>query len=166
MSRRVIYLPRLEVGFILIGLQVDQGREQEDHVAALIHNGGMAERAADLARQLVLDGFLGRIVPLQVVVAIGEVDVLLVEDGSPLEWCRMLGLASSAVAKLAVKGLYAGKLVLDLATMAIGLVLGIELVVGLVDPIRGAALPLANASCRLAAALIFVHVFVEVVAMS
>jgi len=157
---------RLEVGFVLIGLQMDQGREQEDHVASLIHNGGMAERAADLARQLVLDGLLGRIIPLQVVVAVGEVDVLLVEDGSPLEWCRMLGLASSAVAELAIKGLYARKLVLNLATMATGLVLDIELVVGFVDPVRGALLPLANASCRLAAALIFVHFFVEVVAMS
>jgi hypothetical protein len=33
----------------------------------------------------VLDRLLGRVVPLQVVVAVGEVDVFLVEDGSPLE---------------------------------------------------------------------------------
>jgi hypothetical protein len=35
----------------------------------------------------VLDGLLSRVVPLEIVVAIGEVDVVLVEDSGPLEWC-------------------------------------------------------------------------------
>jgi hypothetical protein len=35
----------------------------------------------------VLDGLLGRVVPLEIVVAVGEVDVVLVEDSGPLEWC-------------------------------------------------------------------------------
>jgi hypothetical protein len=45
----------------------------------------MAERAANFAGELVLDGLLGRIVPFEIVVAVGEVDVVFVEDGSPLE---------------------------------------------------------------------------------
>jgi hypothetical protein len=35
----------------------------------------------------VLGGFGGRVVPLEVVVAVLEVDVVFVEDGGPLEWC-------------------------------------------------------------------------------
>ena len=45
----------------------------------------MAVGAADLAWQLVLDRLIGRVVPLQIVVAVEEVDVVLVEDGGPLE---------------------------------------------------------------------------------
>jgi hypothetical protein len=45
----------------------------------------VAERTADLAGQLVLGGFGGRVVPLEVVVAVFEVDVVFVEDGGPLE---------------------------------------------------------------------------------
>jgi hypothetical protein len=47
----------------------------------------VAKGAADLARKLVLDGLLGRVVPLEVMVAVGEVDVILVEDSGPLEGC-------------------------------------------------------------------------------
>jgi len=64
---------------------VDQAREEQDHVPALVHNWTVAVVAADLARKLVLDGLVGRVVPLKVVVTVGEVDVILVEDGSPLE---------------------------------------------------------------------------------
>lgn len=31
-------------------------------------------------------GLLGALVPAEIVVAVGEVDVVLVEDGGPLEW--------------------------------------------------------------------------------
>lgn len=68
-------------------------------------------------------GFRGWVVPLEVVVAVFEVDVVLVEDGGPLEGCgwemlesaflitrslsrktrrTMLSLASGAMAQLAV----------------------------------------------------------------
>lgn len=80
-------LPRLEERLVLVRLEMDQAGEQQDHVASLIHDGAVAEGTAHLARQLVLDALLGWVVPLEAVVAIGEVDVLLVEDGSPLEWC-------------------------------------------------------------------------------
>jgi hypothetical protein len=85
---RMVYvssLPGSEVLLILLALELDERREEQDHVAALVHDGAVAERAADLARQLVL-GRLGRwVVPLKVVVATLEVDVVLVEDGGPLE---------------------------------------------------------------------------------
>jgi hypothetical protein len=47
----------------------------------------MAVGAADFAGELVLDRLLSGVVPLKVVVAIGEVDVILVEDSGPLEGC-------------------------------------------------------------------------------
>jgi hypothetical protein len=81
------YLPGLEESLILVGLEVDERRKQQNHVATLIHYRAVTIRAADLARELVLDGLLGRIVPLQLMVAVGEVDILLMEDGCPLEWC-------------------------------------------------------------------------------
>lgn len=64
---------------------MNQAREEQDHVPALVHNWAVAVVAADLARKLVLDRLVGWVVPLKVVVAVGEVDVLLVEDGSPLK---------------------------------------------------------------------------------
>jgi len=78
----------LEFVHVILALELDEGGEQQNHVAALVHNGRVAERAADLARKLVLDGLLRWVVPFKVVVAIGEVDVGLFEDGSPLERCR------------------------------------------------------------------------------
>ena len=68
-----------------MALELDERREEQNHVAALIHDGAVAEGAADLAGQLVLGGFGGWVVPLEVVVAVLEVDVFFVEDGSPLE---------------------------------------------------------------------------------
>jgi len=46
---------RLEVGLVLIVLEVDQAGEEQDHVSALVHDGTVAEGAANLARKLVLD---------------------------------------------------------------------------------------------------------------
>jgi hypothetical protein len=69
---------------------MDQTREQQNHIAALIHDRRMAVRTADLARQLVLDRLLRRVVPLEVVVAVGEVDVVFVEDGRPLKGCSYI----------------------------------------------------------------------------
>jgi hypothetical protein len=43
---------------------VHERREEQDHVAALVHDGRMAEGAADFAGKLVLDGLLGWVVPL------------------------------------------------------------------------------------------------------
>ena len=62
----------------------------------------MAERAAHFTWQLVLNALLARIVPLQVVVTLLEIDILFVEDSSPLEGRRVLRLARGAVAELAI----------------------------------------------------------------
>lgn len=80
-------IPGLEVGLVLIGLEVDQTGEQQDHVSTLVHDGTMAEGAANLARKLVLDRLLARVVPLEVMVSVREVNVFLVENGGPLERC-------------------------------------------------------------------------------
>ena len=70
---------------ILFRLEMDQTREQQDHVAALVHDRTVAVRAAHFAGQLVLDALVGGVVPLEVMVAVEEVDVLFVKDGGPLE---------------------------------------------------------------------------------
>jgi hypothetical protein len=86
---------RLEISLGLIGLEMHQRREEEDHVAALVHDGGVAEGAADFAGELVLDRLAGGVVPFEVVVAVGEVDVFFVEDGCPLEGCGCIGSATA-----------------------------------------------------------------------
>jgi len=162
-------LPRSKVLLVLLALELDERGEEEDHVAALVHDGAVAEGAADFAGQLVLGGFRGRVVPLEVVVAVLEVDVFFVEDGGPLErsswigwlvsgflcmhvWSRdlvgrrhtMLGLASSAMAQLAVQWLCSAKLVLDLATMASSLVASLKVVVGVVELVGRLGLPVVE----------------------
>jgi hypothetical protein len=47
----------------------------------------VAVGAAYFAWELVLDRLLSGVVPFEVVVAVGEVDVCLVEDSGPLERC-------------------------------------------------------------------------------
>ena len=71
----------------------------------------MAVRAADFAWELVLDGLLSGVVPFEVVVAVGEVDVCLMEDSGPLERCScgvsvlVLAVGSYANAHRAVSGM-------------------------------------------------------------
>jgi hypothetical protein len=84
-------IPWSEVFLVLLALELDERREQQDHVTALVHDGAVAERTADLAGQLVLGGLGGWVVPLKVVVAVLEVNVIFVENGGPLEGCSWVG---------------------------------------------------------------------------
>lgn len=162
-------VPRSKIPLLLITLELDQRREQQNHVPALVHDRTVAEGTADLAGQLVLGGFGGRVVPLEVVVAVFEVDVVFVEDGGPLERCSwkrelafsissmaviffcssrghtMLGLASGAVAQFAVQRLLSANLILDFAAVASRLVAGFEVLVGVVEAVRGLCLPVVEA---------------------
>jgi hypothetical protein len=54
----------------------------------------------------------------------------------------VLGLASGAMAQLAVEGLPPAELVLDLAAVAVGLVLDVKVLAVLVDAVRGTLFPL------------------------
>jgi len=69
----------------LLGLEVHERGEQKNHVTTLVEDRRVAVVAAHLAGKVVLNRLCRRIVPLQVVVALGEVDVGLLEDGGPLE---------------------------------------------------------------------------------
>ena len=70
----------------------------------------------------------------------------------------MLCLAGCAMAELAVERLAAAQLVFDLAAVAVGRVLDIEVVdLLVVHAVGRALLPLGDASRRLAAALILIH---------
>lgn len=60
---------------------MDEGGVQEEHVAALVHDGGAALAAGDLAWEDVLLAALGRVVVDERFFAGGEVDVGLFEDG-------------------------------------------------------------------------------------
>ena len=75
---------KLSHGF-LVAFELDQTREQQDHVAPFVHDRGPTISAGDFAGQLVLGGLLGAVIPDEVVVSIGEVDVVFVENGCPLE---------------------------------------------------------------------------------
>lgn len=79
-------LPRLEVGFVLLCLEMHQSREEQYHVPAFVHDWRMTVAAANFTRQLMLDTLAGGIVPLQIVMSMREVDIRLVEDCSPLKW--------------------------------------------------------------------------------
>jgi uncharacterized transporter YbjL len=69
----------------------------------------------------------------------------------------MLSLAGRAVAELAVERLAAAQLVLDLAAVAVGCVLGVEVLSLVVHAVGRALLPLGDAGGRLAAALVLIH---------
>lgn len=72
-----------------------QTGEEQDHIAALVHDGRVAVVAAHFAGQFVLDALLRRVVPLEVVVAVHEVYIVLVEDGGPLEGSGCEGILFS-----------------------------------------------------------------------
>ena len=72
---------------ILIGLEMNEGGKKEDHVASLIHDGTVAVGAPDFAGELVFSGLGCWIVPLEVMVAVGKIDVIFMEDGCPLKGC-------------------------------------------------------------------------------
>ena len=83
--RLVDDVPDVEILPIFWVLEVNQGGKQQNHVPPFIHDGCSAVCAADFARKFVDAGFLGAFVPAKIVVAVGEVDVVLVKDGCPLE---------------------------------------------------------------------------------
>ena len=80
-------LPYIEILPVLGRFPIDQGWEKQDHVAAFVHDWGTTVGAADFAGEFVDACFLRRLVPAEIVVAVGEVDVVFVEDGGPLEGC-------------------------------------------------------------------------------
>jgi len=57
------------------------------------------------------------IVPAEIVVAVGEVDVRLVENGSPLEGRGVKSLTSRAMAVLGRKRLVSAQLICDFSTV-------------------------------------------------
>lgn len=81
-------------------------------------------------------------------VSVAEVDVVLLEDGGPLEGRGVLGLAGGAVAEFAVERFLAGEFVLHFAAVAAGFVAGVEVFVAVVDAVGGALLPLFGVAVR------------------
>ena len=66
-------------------INLNDTREHEDHVAALVHDGRVAVRAADLAGQPVVRLLVLRVIEREALGPPREVQVLLMEDGGPLE---------------------------------------------------------------------------------
>ena len=75
----------LEILSVLLILKINQSREEQDHVPSFIHNWSAAVCTANLARQLMHTRLLRRLVPAEVMMAVCKVDVVFVEDGTPLE---------------------------------------------------------------------------------
>lgn len=75
---------------------MNQTGKQQDHIPPFIHNGTVAEGTPHFARQLVLVGLCCGIIPLKIVMAMREVDVVFVENGGPLERCGYKEAAMSA----------------------------------------------------------------------
>lgn len=71
----------------------DECGEKEDHISTFVHDGRSAVSAADFAGKVVGNVFVRGIVPAEIVMAVGEVDVRFVEDTRPLEW-RLQRLAA------------------------------------------------------------------------
>ena len=84
---------------------------------------------------------LGGVVPGEIVVAVREVDVGLVEDGGPLEGGAVEALAGRAVAIFCGEGFGAGELVARFAAVAVAGPEGVEVFGGSVDLVGGEALP-------------------------
>jgi len=51
-----------ELLLLLVGLEVDESREQQDHVAALVHDWCVAVGAGDLAGEFVAGGLLAAVI--------------------------------------------------------------------------------------------------------
>jgi hypothetical protein len=69
----------------------------------------------------------------------------------------MLSLASGAMAQFAVQRLLSANLVLDFATVARCLVAGFEVLVGVVEAVRGLSLPVVEAGRVLLCLLVGAH---------
>jgi len=136
---------RSELLPVFRALELDKCREQQDHISTLIHDRRAAVCAADLARQLVHSCLVLAIIPRQIVVAMGEVDICLVEDCCPLKRCAMDHLAGGAMAVLGCEWLLPAELELDLAAMAAALVLDIEVAAVIVNGIGWPCLPVVFA---------------------
>lgn len=86
-------------------------------------------------------------VPLEIMMPVREVDVILMEDSSPLEWRGMLFLTSPTMAQLAVQGLFTTQLVFDLLAVTAGFVYDLEVLGFVVHLVWWTLLPLVLALC-------------------
>lgn len=153
------FLPDFKVLSILGSLEVDQGREQQDHVSSFVHDGSSAVGTADLARQLVNTSFLRTLIPAQIVMAVCEVDVVFVEDGCPLEGCTLTAsseqaqrthierertvnlLACGTMAVLCVQRFLPTQLIPDLAAVTTSFVASLEILCLVVNSVWRTVLP-------------------------
>ena len=69
----------------LLRFEIDQCWEEKYHPSTFIHDGSFAMSTAYLARKLVSCRLLCRIVPDQIMMTVGEIDIFFVKDSSPLE---------------------------------------------------------------------------------
>ena len=74
--------------------------------------------------------------------SVGKVDIVLLEDSSPLEWCCVLRLTRVAMAQFRSQRLLTAELVLDFTAMTVGFVYALEVLVLLVDALWCSELPL------------------------
>jgi hypothetical protein len=155
----------------------DERWEEQYHVASFVHNWCSTVGAADLAGQVVGDILVRGIVPAEIVVAVREIDIAFVEDGSMLEGCLRLlagyarcswsesysmeSLTRRAMAVLASQWLLSAQLVLDLPAMTAPLPLYIKVLVVSMNSVWLTMLPCINVSVGRVARLILVSFWVN-----
>jgi len=86
--------------------------------------------------------FVRGVVPGQVVMTVGEVDVGFVKDSCPLKWCAVQSLASCAVTVLCCQWFLPTQLILDLPAMALSFPLDRKFVIVFVDAVWLSVFPL------------------------
>jgi len=86
--------------------------------------------------------FVRGVVPAQVVMTVGEVDVGFVKDSCPLKWRTVQSLAGCAVTELCCQWLLPTQLVLDLPTMALSFPFDREIVIFFMDTVWFSVFPL------------------------
>lgn len=107
-------------------------------------------------------GAFGGVVPREVVVAVGEVDVGFVEDGGPLEGGAVEALAGEAVAVFGGEGGVAGELVADFGAVAgSGPVYGVLGGGGAVQIVGGAVFPGVEVGVALIVVVVGVVCFLD-----
>jgi len=117
---------RREILLLLLVLELNQRGKEQDHIASFIHDRRATIVAFYFAWELMGGTFGAAVVPAEIVVAFGEIDVAFLEDSSPLEWCSMKYLTSRAMTILSVQRLLPTQLILHTSTMTSSLIQHVE----------------------------------------
>jgi len=117
---------RIKPLLLLVRLELNQTREQQDHIPPLVHDWCSAVGTADFTRELVSCRLFAWVVPTQVMVPSHEINILLLKNRRPLKHRPMQPLTSRTMTNLTRQRLLPTQLIADPPTMAVAFIDGIE----------------------------------------